>query len=135
MSFLSEREEEVCIYTGIFGGLLTFATTIQHFMLYNILMHWIPATIMAIYLFTLASFIMLARQKSYAPLMLLISAAGGLLAAVMTMAGPVFSLLALLQFIVTTTLVIVMYMDGLPARLRGKALALAAEESLWRDKI
>ena len=135
MRILTVKEEEFCTYTGLFGCLITSASIIQHLVCYNIFGFLIPAVMLLFYLGSLFSFFILARQKWFAPVCLLVSTSLCLFNAAMAIGGPLISPLVVVHFIFSATLVAVMYIDGLPPRLRMKAVAVRAERDEWAGKI
>ena len=135
MLIFSEKEQEICAYTGVAGCLITAACGIQHMVIYRVFDFVLPLVMLGIYIISFGSFLMLALHKWYAPICLLVSAVLSLLTGAMAIGGPLISILALIHFLYSATLVIVIYMDQLPARLKQKELALRAEQNEWNGKI
>ncbi|RYY61674.1 MAG: hypothetical protein EOO05_05580 [Chitinophagaceae bacterium] len=135
MRILSVKEEDLCTYTGIFGCLISAVSIIQHIVCYRVFDFVLPAVMLAFYLLSFISFVALAMQKSFAPILLLVSSSLCLFNAAMALRGPLLSPLIILHFVYSATLVVVIYMDKLPARLRAKELAIRAERNEWIDKI
>ncbi|MET0637249.1 MAG: hypothetical protein ABWZ25_14560 [Chitinophagaceae bacterium] len=135
MKILSQKDQDLCTYTGVFGCLISAACTIQHLMLYNVFDYALTMFMLFIFLDNIFSFGMLALQKWYAPIWLLICAVMNLLTGTMALRGPLFSVLVILHFIYTATVVVVLYVDRIPSRLRAKELAQQAERNEWAGKI
>ncbi|RYY54921.1 MAG: hypothetical protein EOO09_12560 [Chitinophagaceae bacterium] len=135
MRILTSKQEEFCTYSGIAGILITSATIIQHFYCYQVFAHPVPAIMLAFLVCNLSGFIAISRQLSFAPLLLIISTSLCLFNAAMSLAGPLFSLLAILHFVYAATITVVAYIDGLPQHLRARRMALLAEQDEWQGKI
>ncbi len=125
-------QEDTCTYTGIFGALLSLACVFQNLVYFRTFDHIVPAIMLGVFLFSTTCFVMLAMQRFQAPVMLIVSAALVLCTEMVLTLTAVFSLLVLLLFLYNVTLVIVLYVDQLPARLKQRALAMKAEEDNWK---
>ena len=133
MNSLTERQQNLCIYGGLFGAMLTATCLIQHIALAT--SHWIAFVLMGVYVYALLVFILLAFQKMWAPLLLITSTSLIMISLVFVLAGGFYSLALILLFVYCTVMTIVIYMEQLPARLKQKALLKRQEELTWRDKI
>lgn len=133
MNGLTSKQQDLCGYSGTFGALLSFTCLVQHLAISN--PHWISFTLLAMYFFVAASFILLAFQKSIAPVLLIISCIVTFLAEATLIISFVFSVVVVLLFIYTLVITVVIYMEGLPKRLKEKAILIKAEREAWKGKI
>lgn len=129
----TNRQQDLCAYLGIFGVLIALTCIIQLLIIANA--HWIPLTLLGMYLFVLTSFILLALQKSVAPLLLIISSFLSLLSETALILTGLFSAIVILQFIYSIVITVFIYMDEIPKRLKEKAVLLKAEKDSWAGKI
>jgi hypothetical protein len=129
----TNRQQDLCAYLGIFGVLIALTCIVQLLILANA--HWIPLTLLGMYLFVLTSFILLALQKSVAPLLLIISSSLSLLSETALILTGLFSAIVIIQFIYSIVITIFIYMDEIPKRLKEKAVLLKAEKDSWAGKI
>lgn len=133
MNTLTNKQQDICVYTGLFGALLCTTCLIQLIIITK--EHWITFLLLGFYIFSILSFIMLGLQKAIAPWLLIASTVFLLFAVAVFIKNRVFSLVVILAFIYSMTLVIFLFMEGLPAKLKEIARAKKAEELAWRDKI
>jgi hypothetical protein len=134
MSGLSERQQNICIYGGIFGVMLAATCLIQHIRFST--SHWIAFVLMGVYIYSLLVFVLLSLQKEISPLLMITSSALVMIALVYIIAFEGFYSLALiLLFLYCTVITIVIYMEQLPTRLKEKAQLKKQEELAWKDKI
>ena len=133
MSGLNERQQNICIYGGIFGVMLAATCLIQHISFAR--SHWIAYTLMGVYAYSLLVFLLLSLQKEIAPLLLITSSALMMISLVFVLASGFYSLILVLLFLYCTVMTIVVYMEQLPARLKEKAQLKKQEELAWKDKI
>jgi hypothetical protein len=129
----TNRQQDLCAYLGIFGVLIALTCIVQLLIIANA--HWIPLTLLGMYLFVLTSFILLALQKSVAPLLLIISSSLSLLSETALILTGLFSAIVIIQFIYSIVITIFIYMDEIPKRLKEKAVLLKAEKDSWAGKI
>ncbi|MGN6294906.1 MAG: hypothetical protein ACTHMV_19300 [Chitinophagaceae bacterium] len=134
MSGLSERQQNICIYGGIFGVMLAATCLIQHIRFST--SHWIAFVLMGVYVYSLFVFVLLSLQKGIAPLLMITSSSFVMIALVYIIAIEGFYSLALiLLFLYCTVITIVIYMEHLPTRLKEKAQLKKQEEMAWKDKL
>jgi len=133
MSQLNQNQQDTCIYTGIFGAMLGATTLVQHVMITK--QHWITFALLFIYLISIITFIMLATQKHYAPLLLIVSTALVFVAEAFLIISGLFSLIVLLLFTYSVVMIVILYVGEYPQKLRGKEMARRAEELAWRERI
>lgn len=130
---LTTRQKDICSYAGAFGILLSLTCLIQHIMITR--SHWITFVMLGIYFFAALAFFLLALQKQIAPLLLIISTALAFIAQVILMRHGLFSLVVVLQLLYHVIVVVIIYVEQIPKRLKLKAQLLRQEEENWRDKI
>jgi len=133
MNSLTNKQQDFCGYCGTFGALLSLTCLVQHLVISNV--HWISFTLLGMYLFVAASFILLAVQKPIAPVLLIISCVVTLVAEATLIISFVFSVAVILLFVYTVVITMVIYIEGLPKRLKGRALLIRAEKEAWEGKI
>jgi hypothetical protein len=133
MSKLTSKQQDFFTYTGTFGALLGITCLIQHMTITRD--HWITYAMMLIYIFSILGFILLALKKVFAPLLLVISTVFVLAAELILITHFVISLVVLLLFLYTTVIVVAMYIEQLPQKLKKQALAEKMENEAWKGKI
>lgn len=132
-SSFSNRDKNFCEYGGIFGVLLSLTCLIQHIAVAipgKVTNPMIPG-----YLFAIAAFALMGMQKTYAVILLIISGANAAFTEYQWMKHYSFSLVVLLLFIYHIIIIVAMYAEQIPERLKQKKLAEQAEEEKWRGKI
>lgn len=133
MNNFTERHQNICIYGGIFGAMLAATCLIQHISLSRT--HWISFTLLGVYAYSITVFVVLSLQKSWAPVLLIISSSMIMIVLVFLLVGGFYSLALILLFLYSVVMTIVIYMEQLPSRLKEKAQLKRQEELAWRDKI
>ncbi|MEQ1677418.1 MAG: hypothetical protein ABL876_11995, partial [Chitinophagaceae bacterium] len=91
--------------------------------------------IVVFYLFISISFLVLALQKVIAPLLLIISAVLSLMIQYLWMKNYAISLAVLLLFLYTVVIIVVLFTEHIPQKLKEKHKAEKAEEDLWSGKL
>lgn len=130
---LSNRQKNFCEYGGIFGILISLTCLIQHIAVAiptNITNPMIPG-----YVFAALSFALLAFQKSYAVILLIISAAYSGFTEYQWMKAHSFSLVVLILFIYHVIIIINIYEENIPESIQQKSMIERAEQDEWRGKI
>ncbi|HMK25974.1 MAG TPA: hypothetical protein VK483_08100 [Chitinophagaceae bacterium] len=130
---LTNRQKNLCEYGGIFGVLLSLTCLVQHVAVAipsKITNPMIPG-----YIFAIIAFILLGLQKINAVIFLIISGANAAFTEWQWMKHYSFSLVVLMLFIYHVIIIVAMYTEQVPERLKQKRLAQKEEEDLWRDKI
>lgn len=130
---LNNHAKNICEYGGIFGVLLSLTCLIQHIAVAipgKVTNPMIPG-----YLFAILAFTLLGLQKSYAVILLIISGAYSAYTEYQWIKNYSFSLVVLLLFIYHVIIVVALYAEQIPERLKQKRLAEKAEEDEWRGKI
>ena len=130
---MNERHQNICIYGGIFGILLSATCLIQLMAYTN--SHWIAYTLFSIYAFILFVFVQLSLQRSYAPVLTIIASATSMIAVLYVMIAGFYSLVLILMFLYCLIFTIVIYMENIPAGLKAKARLKKEEDLAWRDKL
>ena len=133
MNILTNKQQDLCSYSGLFGALLSATCLIQLIVITR--EHWISFAMLAIYLFSILAFVLLALQKSTAPWLLIAVAALLFLAELVFLFSGVFSLVILLSFLYSVIIVVLLFVEQLPQKLKEKALAEKTEALAWKDKI
>lgn len=133
MSKLTNKQQEFFSYTGTFGALLATTCLIQHLAIARD--YWIAHSMTLIYVFSILGFVLLALKKVFAPLLLIISTILVLLAELILITNFVFSLVVLLLFVYSTVIVVSLYIEQLPRKLKEQALAKRREAEMWKDRI
>jgi hypothetical protein len=133
LSMLTNKQKDLCAYTGVFGALISATCFFQLMAISR--EHWLAFALLGVNLFSIVVFVLLALQKPIGP-WLLIAVAGLLfLANVVYLFNGVYSLIVLLSLLYSVIVVVLLFVEQVPARLRAKALAEKAEALAWKDKI
>ena len=133
MNPLTNKQQDICAYTGVFGALLNATCLVQLIIITR--EHWISFAMLGIYIFSILAFISLGLQKAIAPWLLIIAAVLLFITELVFLFNGVFSLVVLLSFIYSVIIVVVVFAEELGRKLKEKALAEKAEALEWRDKI
>lgn len=130
---LTNSQLNICAYGGWFGVLLALTCFIQLMIVGS--EGWRVNVILVIYLVAGASYLCLALQKHFAPLFLIISLALVFIAEILWILSLAFSLVVLLLVVYNIVMVILVYVEQIPAGLKNRKRALEAEEASWDGKI
>ena len=130
---LTNSQLNICAYGGGFGVLLALTCFIQLMIVGS--EGWRVNLILVIYLVAAASYLLLALQKHFAPPLLIVSAVLVLLAQILWLLSLAFSFVVILLVIYSIVMVVLVYADQIPAQLKRRKQALAAEEASWNGKI
>jgi hypothetical protein len=133
MTKLTNKQQDLFTYSGTFGALLAATCLVQHLAIARD--HWVAHTMTFIYMFSILDFILLALKKAFAPALLIISTFFVLLAEALLITNFVFSLVVLLLFLYSTVIVVLLYIEQLPRKLKEQALAEKMEAEIWKDRI
>jgi hypothetical protein len=133
MNLLTNKQQDVCTYSGFFGAMISGACFIQLMVISRD--HWLAFVLLGINLFAVLAFILLALQKAVAPWLMIAVAALLFFAKLLYIFSGVFSLVVLISFLYSMVVVAVLFVERLPKKLREKALAEKAEAVAWKDKI
>jgi hypothetical protein len=130
---LTERQQNLCEYGGVFGVLLTLTCLVQHLVV--TVSNWITYSMIPFYLFIIVTFFLLSFKKTAAPVLLIASAVLALLLQGVWMLHYSFSLVVLILFLYLVVIIVSLYGEQVPAGLRNKQKAEKAEEDSWAGKI
>jgi ABC-type uncharacterized transport system permease subunit len=130
---LTNTQLNICAYRGWFGVLLALTCLIQLMIVGP--NHWMINVILVIYLVAGSSYLFLALQKHFAPILLIISLALVIIAELLWIFSFAISVIVLLLVVYNVVIVILVYVEQVPAQLRKRKQALDAEETNWDGKI
>jgi len=133
MNPLTNQQQDICGYTGFFGALLSSVCFVQHLIIAKT--HWVTITLVFIYIFIILAFSFLAFQKFFAPALLIVAGVLSLIAELLLILSGLFSLVVLLLFLYTIVIIIVVYAEGIPSKLREKHRMELEEKRAWEGKI
>lgn len=133
MNTLTSKQQDLCTYSGIFGALISATCFIQLMIISR--EHWLGFVLLGINAFAILTFILLALQKPIAPWLLIAVAALLFLAKLVYILSGVFSVIVLLALLYSVVIVVLLFVEQLPQKLKEKALAERAEALVWKDKI
>lgn len=133
MNTLTNKQKDICAYAGLFGALLNATCLIQLMIITR--EHWVSLALLGAFAFSIGAFILLGLQKPVAPWLLIVSATILFAAELVFVASGVFSLVVLLSCLYSVIIVVVLFIEQLPQKLKEKAMAEKAEEMAWRNKL
>jgi hypothetical protein len=134
MNPLTNKQQDICSYTGLAGALISATCLVQHFIIVTY-QPWLSYVLLLIYAAGIVSFSLLAMQKAIAPWLLIPIASLMFIVEVVFIISGVFSLIILLAMLYNVIVVIALFVEQLPQKLKQKALAEKAEALAWKDKI
>jgi len=129
----TNKQQDLCGYCGTFGALIALTCVVQLLVIGNA--HWIVYSLLAIYLFIMTSFILLALQNSLAPPLLIVSSVLSFVAEGTLILTYLFSFIVIVLFLYSVTITVVIFMEQVPKRLKEKAQLIKAEQDDWAGKI
>lgn len=130
---LTERQQNLCEYGGTFGVLISLTCLIQHIIV--AIPQWITRAMIILYIFIISSFFLLALKKHYAPVLVIISAVFSLVLEYIWMTHYSFSLVVLALFIYMISIIVTLFVEQVPQKLKEKRLAEIKEEQEWAGKL
>lgn len=130
---LTERQKNMCAYSGVFGVMLTITCLVQHLVVTRSM--WVTNLMTAGYIIITISFLMLGLLKSFAPWLVAGSAVLAVGMQVVWMKAYSFSMAVTLLFIYHVIILVMLFNDRIPGKLRAKRLAELAEEWEWQGKL
>lgn len=133
MNVLTNKQKDFCSYAGLFGALISATCFIQLMIISR--EHWLSFVLLGINAFAILAFVLLALQKAIAPWLLIGVAALLFAAMVIYVFNGVFSLVVLISLLYSVVIVVQLFIEQLPQKLKEKALAEKAEALMWKDKI
>lgn len=129
---LTNYHKNICEYCGGFGVLLSLTCLIQHLILA------IPSKItnpmIPFYFLAITAFILLALQKPISVIFLSVSAGISLIVVWVWMRNYAFSLVVTLLFIYHIIILVVLYAEQIPQKLKEKRRLELEEEKFWDNK-
>ncbi|PZR29698.1 MAG: hypothetical protein DI535_00910 [Citrobacter freundii] len=129
----TERHQNLCTYTGVFGALIAATSLIQLLKYTN--SHWMAYVLLSVYSFGVAAFILLAVQKTYSPVLIIISTALSMITVAFITITGFYSPILILHFLYGVAICVVLYMENIPRFLKTQALLKREEAMEWRDKL
>ena len=133
LSPLNSYQENICTEGGTFGALLSVTCFIQHVVV--TLSTWITQAMIPAYLFIIAAFILLAFQKSVSPILIIIGTAFSMVIEWIWLHDFAFSLVVLSLFLYHVALLVVLFVEGIPKKLKQKQQLKNEEDQQWAGKI
>jgi len=130
---LTNRQKSICEWGGLLGILLSLTCLIQH--LAVVIPNEVTNPMIPEYFFAIIVFLLLCFQKSYAPLLIIISAIYAAIIEYLWMAHESFSLVVMLLFIYHIVTIVIIYTEQLPQALRQKRIVEKQERDNWAGKI
>lgn len=134
MSSLPEKDQQFCSWIGLSGLGISVTCLLQHlgFMNYSV---WMAYAIIPVYIFSIIAFSLLIAKSPAAPVCILISAILVFLDEVYVFLTLTFSLILLMLVLYSVVVTVLVYVNGLPARLRQFARQQRSEDDFWKDKL
>jgi hypothetical protein len=130
---LTERQLNLCEYGGAFGVMLSLTCLIQHFIV--TINNWITQSMIPCYLFAIVAFLLLAIKKPVAPFFLIISGVLSLFAQFLWTKHQSISVVVLCLFLYHVIIIVGIYAEHVPSKLKQKKDAEKAERETWAGKI
>jgi hypothetical protein len=131
---LTNRQQDICTYGGLFGVLITLTCLIQHLTVANP-EYAFYKIIASAYVFIILSYMLLSFQKPISLILLFASILLSIGIEIVWMRDLAFSLIVLILLLYTVIIVVVVYTEQIPQRLKQKRLAELEEEKKWAGKI
>lgn len=128
-----ERIQNICVYGGVFGILISATCLIQ--LMAMTTSHWLTYSLLSVYTSGLVTFLLLALQRYYAPIFMIVSTALSMVSVTILLIGGFFSLILIIEFFYVLVMTIVVFMENIPSALKNKARLKKQEELVWKDKI
>lgn len=134
MSTLTQSQQDTCLYFGI-GGAMLSATCLIQLVVLMAGFHLIHAFVMAVYIFAIVAYVLLARLRSQAPLLLAIELGLSLVALLALLISGLFSLVASILFMYNLLVIAILYGGYYNKKLQADAVVRQAERDEWQGKI
>lgn len=132
-NILTQYQENLCEYGGTFGVLITLTTMIQHII--AVISNWLTQSMLVVYVFALTSFFLLVFKKAIAPYLLIASTVLAVSVVFIWSKYHAFSLMVVVFALYHMIIVAVIFIDGIPGKLKERLLAEKAERDAWAGKI
>lgn len=132
-TIFSERQLNLCEYGGAFGVLLSLTCLIQHLVV--TVNNWITQSLVPGYLFAIVAFLLLALKKTAAPVLLIISGVLSMIIVFVWTKHQAFSAVVIGLLLYHIVLLVGLYVEQVPAKLKENQQAKKTEEDAWAGKI
>lgn len=136
---LTSKDEEFCAVAGVAGTVLSTVCLFQNW--YILTWHWLSFVISAVFIFSIVAFVLLVKKQSAAFICICISALLlfaymlFLVVSIFLYQVLVFSWVFTILLVYNITISIIIFANDLPAKLKQRQQALAAEDAYWNDKL
>jgi hypothetical protein len=127
------RVRNICEYGGGAGILITLTCLVQHFIF--AIPNSLTNPFIFVYLFAVIAFILLAMQKPLALLLLIISALLCFYVQYQYIHYLSFSLIVSVLLLYHIIVIITLFVEEIPSRIRKQRQIVKKEEDYWKDKI
>lgn len=131
MEFLTKQQESFCENGGLFGVMISITCLIQMMIVMN--PHWIPFTIIGIYILCITAFVLLMKKSIHALRLLFISSILVFLMEGFMLLSNTFSLVLLILLIYLIVIVALLYSGTIPQQIKKKNIAVMEEEQQWSN--
>ena len=132
-NILSERQLNLCEYGGAFGILLSLTCLIQHLIV--TVDNWITQLMTPYYIIAIIVFFFLAFKKTIAPILLIISAVLSIIVLMTWIKHQAFSAVVTGLFLYHVIIIIALYVEQVPSKLKERKRLEREEENNWAGKI
>jgi hypothetical protein len=130
---LTERQTNICNYGGAFGILLSVTCLIQHLVVTR--STWVSQVMVSLYFFAIMAFLLLALLKHYAHILLIISSVFAIIMQYLWMREAAFSLTVTMLFMYHVIILVILFTEQVPQKLKQKKQLQKAEEAEWMGKL
>jgi hypothetical protein len=134
MSTLTQLQQDTCLYFGIGGAMLSSTCLIQLLVLMTGF-QLVHAFVIAVYIFAIIAYVLLARLRSTAPLLLAIELGLSLAALLTLLISGLFSLVASILFMYNLLVIAILYGGYYNRKLHADAIVRRTERDEWQGKI
>ena len=131
MEFLTKQQESFCENGGLFGVMISITCLIQMMIVMN--PHWIPFTIIGIYILCITAFVLLTKKSIHALRLLFISSILVFFMEGFMILSSTFSLVLLILLIYLIVIVALLYTGTIPQQIKKKNIAVLEEEQQWNN--
>lgn len=132
-NILTNSEKNLCEYGGTFGVLLSLTCLVQH------LIFAIPGRVtnpmIPAYVFAIIAFLLLGLKKTVSVILLLISTGFSFIIEYLWLTHYSLSLVVLLLFLYHVIILILLFTEQVPKKLKIKEVAEKKERDIWAGKI
>ncbi len=130
---LTKSDRNLCEYGGAFGVLITITCLIQHFAL--AIPNWLTNLMIFMYLCMMVAFLLLGLQKHFAPWLIMVGALFSLAIEFLWMMDFSFSPIVIILFLYHIGIIVFMFVENIPRKLKQNWVARKTEEESWNGKI